>query len=383
MNRPFRESGFLETVFIDKDVLHFPLTQEIRRRLDDIPCEIITDRRAISERLHSSADPIGAGKRLLFLTRRKGPFVKPCPCTPYYLGCNYFIVNSVLNCPLDCSYCILQLYLGPLPLTVHVNFDDLWKELDVFLGRKKARFLRLGTGELSDSLALEPLLQTAGRFLAYFRRKPYAFFEFKTKTTRVEAFLRHRPAENIVVSWTLNSERIAAAEEIGAPPVAERLEAARQVARRGFPVGFHFDPLVDSPDFEEDYAPVVEDMLRLVPSGRIRWISLGSLRFPRGLKAIIEGRFAESSILSGELIAGRDGKLRYFKPLRLELYRQMVSWIRKFGGKEIPIYFCMEDPEVWEKTLGIKPGRKAEVEISLSPQGDGSLAAVSKARRSD
>jgi spore photoproduct lyase len=373
---------FPEKIFIVKDALHFPLTKKILRACNGVPVEIIPNRRPITERLASSPDPIGAGKKLLFLTLRKGPFVKPCPCTPSYIGCNYFIINSVLNCPLDCSYCILQHYLGASPLTVHVNLEDLWRELDNFLGRRESGFLRLGTGELSDSLALEHILQTAGDFIAYFRMKPRAFFEFKTKTARVEALLRSRPAENVVVSWSLNSEQIAAAEELGAPSVAERLEAARAVAARGFPVAFHYDPLIFYPGWKEDYGRIIEEMLSAVPTWRIRWVSLGSLRFPRALKPVIEKRFPASLVTCGELIRGRDGKLRYFKPVRLDLYRQTAGLIKSLGGGRVPVYFCMEDEEVWEKGLGREPGRKEEVESLLSPWVNDSKSIVSKARRS-
>jgi spore photoproduct lyase len=46
--------------------------------------------------------------------------------------------------------------------------------------------------------------------------------------------------------------------------------------------------------------------------------------------------------------------MRYFKPLRIELYRKMISWIREYAP-EVLIYFCMEDDEVWKKSMGFSP----------------------------
>jgi spore photoproduct lyase len=68
------------------------------------------------------------------------------------------------------------------------------------------------------------------------------------------------------------------------------------------------------------------------------------------------------------MIPGRDGKLRYFKPLRLELYRRIVGLLQENGGERIPLYFCMEDGEVWKKILKKNPGRKDDVELALSPR---------------
>ena len=362
----------IQKILIDHDVLTFPLTRKILKNCPGVPHEVVHNRRELDLKLASSADPVGEGKRLVWLSRQKGAFVKPCPCTPHYLGCNYFIINAALNCPLDCSYCILQLYLTNPVTTVFVNLDDLWKELDAFLARTKRSFLRLGTGELSDSLALDQVTQTAGQFISYFRGKNKAVFELKTKTTNIAGVLAVPPAENIVLSWSLNSEKIAREEEKDAPSVADRIEAARVVSAKGFPVGFHFDPLIIYPGWEEDYSRVIEHLLRSVEPSRVRWISLGSLRFPPGLKPIIERRFPQTRIIYGEMVRGKDGKLRYFKPLRLELYQKIVGLIEYWGGGRIPLYFCMEDAEVWRRALKKNPGRKEEVELILSPRLTGS-----------
>ncbi len=194
----------------------------------------------------------------------------------------------------------------------------------------------------------------------------------KTKTTNIAGVLAVPPAENIVLSWSLNSEKIAREEEKDAPSVADRIEAARIVSARGFPVGFHFDPLILYPGWEEDYALVIEKLLRSVEPSRIRWISLGSLRFPPGLKPIIERRFPQTRIIYGEMVQGKDGKLRYFKPLRLELYQKIVGLIEYWGGGRVPLYFCMEDSEVWQKALKKNPGGKEEIELIFSPRLTGS-----------
>jgi spore photoproduct lyase len=351
-------------ILIERGVLGGGLARRLLRACPSVPVEVVRDRRPVADLIRRAPDPIGEGKKYLWLTRQRGAFIKPCPCTPGYVGCGYFIINAVWNCPLDCSYCILQGYLNAPAVTVFTNLDDLWRELDAFIRRRRGRVLRLGTGELGDSLALEPLLGTAGEFISFFRARPGILFEFKTKTTEIDAILKAEPAENVVVSWSLNSEKIARDEENGATPVRERLEAAARVARRGFPVGFHFDPLILYPGWEDDYRDVIDTLGSAVPAARIRWVSLGSLRFPPPLKTLIARRFPRSSILSGELVPGRDGKLRYFKPLRLELYHKIVGFLEDVAGARLPLYLCMEDAEVWKRVLTKKKGRK---EVATPP----------------
>ncbi len=368
-----RIAGFLpKAIFIEKGVEKAPLARRVIKNSGDVPIVTVGGRREAAERAAGGGDPVGEGKQVIYLARQNGSFIKPCPCTPHYVGCNYFIINSVLNCPLDCTYCILQLYLGGGPLTVFCNREDLWTELDRLLRKNRGRPLRIGTGELSDSLALDHLTEASGELISYFRTRPGAVLELKTKTAAVEHVLRSRPAENVVVSWSLNPHALARSDERGAAPARDRLDAAGEVARRGFQVGFHFDPLVLFRGWEEAYGRLVDSLFRAVPARRIRWISLGSLRFPPALRGVIETRFPRSRLIYAELLPGRDGKLRYFKPLRLELYRRTVEMIRNGGGRDVPLYFCMEDQEVWERVLKWRPRRKAEVELSLSPRSVGS-----------
>jgi spore photoproduct lyase len=368
-----RKSGFLpDIVFIEKTVSSAPLVRRILENCADVPRRIVRDRREVNAHIGEARDPAAEAKKVLYLAPQRGAFVKPCPCTPSYIGCGYLIINSALNCPLDCAYCILQLYLENAPLTVFTNLDRLWRELDRRLARTAGRFVRIGTGELSDSLALDHLTETVGEFVSYFRSRPRAVFELKTKTAAIDGLLRCRPAGNVVVSWSLNPAAVARSDEAGAAPVGVRLEAARELVRHGFSVGFHLDPLILFPGWEENYGRLVEALFRRVPASRIRWLSLGSLRFPPGLKTIIERRFPASRLTLAELLPGRDGKLRYFKPLRLKLYRRVVEMIRSCGGDSVPLYFCMEDSEVWERVLKWRPRRKADVELSLSPRSVGS-----------
>ena len=46
--------------------------------------------------------------------------------------------------------------------------------------------------------------------------------------------------------------------------------------------------------------------------------------------------------------------MRYFKPLRIDMYREIIAAIYDHAP-DAPIYFCMEDDEVWRKTLGFAP----------------------------
>jgi spore photoproduct lyase len=360
-----------ERIFVDKKCEKFPLTQKILTDLSHIPADFVGDPQDVIEEVKIARDPVGEGKKNLLITQQKGDYVKPCPCTPQYIGCNYFIVNTDLNCPLDCSYCILQLYLTNPLITVHVNTQQLWRQLDDFLHKNRGRMLRIGTGELGDSLALDHITHRSLELISYFSNRPHALFELKTKTANIDNLLTVNPSENIIIAWSLNSDRIAKEEEAGAPGIQERIEATRAISQAGYRVAFHFDPILLHQDWEQGYQKVVEEMLTQIDPTRIAWVSLGSLRFPPSLREIIRQRFPETNIIYEEFIKGRDGKFRYIKSLRLEMYRYIVQAIKKQSGDKIPVYFCMESTDIWKGVLKKTPKSKEEVEKLLTlPFGD-------------
>lgn len=353
-------------IFIQREALKFPLTARILAR-SRAATEIIDNSMVIKEELALCSDPIGEGKKILFLTLQKGKFIKPCPCSPRVIGCGYLIINSILGCPIDCSYCVLQAYLADPWITIFVNEDKLENSLKFLFKDSIPAGLRIGTGELSDSLALEPLTGQAQRLSQLFYRRSRVLLELKTKTINIDPWLNWSPSPQIVFAWSLNAESIAKEEEKGAPPVGERIKAASQLASLGHKVGFHFDPLIYFEKWEEEYEMVIKQIFKLIPPELIPWVSLGCLRYPKVFKRIIFSRFRHRSIFFSEMILGRDGKFRYFKPLRLRIYNRLYEMIRDFGGDKILIYLCMEDEEVWQHVLKKKPERRKDAFPPFAP----------------
>jgi spore photoproduct lyase len=269
--------------------------------------------------------------------------------------CNYLVVNLASNCPFDCSYCFLQEYLANNPtMKAFTNVADAMAEIDVVLRAHPQRSFRLGTGELADSLALDPLTALSRQLVPFFADRPNALLELKTKTDCVEELLNMDPKGRVVVSWSVNAPQIIAAEEHGTATLEERLGAAQLVQKAGYKVGFHFDPLIELEGWEEGYATTVDEILRAVDPRSIAWISLGSLRLTPSLRQSIRNRSNKSLILGSELVPCTDGKARVWRGLRTRMYRHLVQRLER-AAVDVPIYLCMEPPAMWERVMGTVP----------------------------
>jgi spore photoproduct lyase len=346
-------------LFIEENCRDSPITRNVLAALRGTPVEFIRSAEEKVEESKRLSPALAGAKKSLILARFKGRFFKACPGQQSRgdtrnVCCDYFVINFASNCHMECTYCYLQSYLNFPYLIVYANLDDLLDELKAAFAAHPERRIRIGTGELADSLALDPLTGYSRYLVDFFARQPNAVLELKTKSDCVDNLLDLDHRCRTVVAWSVNPEFIQRREEHKTATMRQRLDAAARCVAAGYPVAFHFDPLIHYPGWEKGYERLVRDIFAGIPASAVAWISLGGLRMTPAQRELMKERFPRSILPYGELIPAEDGKLRYFKPLRTELYRRLLDWIED-RGPGVKVYACMERPEVWDKSFGTRP----------------------------
>jgi spore photoproduct lyase len=355
-----------EEVIVEQGSESGPIFANLRRALPHVPFRFVEE---IAREDANASDAFGAAKKKLVVARHKGEFLKKCPGSEGQVCCNYFVINFASNCSMDCGYCYLQEYLAENPLLkVFSNVDDLLSEADGLLSKHRGFFFRIGTGEITDSLALEPYIGFAREVIPFFAGQPNVLLELKTKSDCVDSLLKLDPKDRVVVSWSMNPQRVIDADEHGTASLGERLHAARRCQEAGYRLGFHFDPMIEYPGWEKDYEEMLDQAFATIDWRRLSWLSMGVLRTTPTLKRTMRERFPRTRLVTGEQVLCPDGKLRYFQPLRIEMYRKMLGWIRR-AAPTVKIYLCMESKEVWRQVFGYAPGCEKELGKELTNFG--------------
>jgi spore photoproduct lyase len=352
-----------DEVWIERAELNSALAETVLSRIDGGRVQVIDGPVAADVRTFA------AGKRTLLLQRHRGSFLQACPAgTNGLVCCNYMVVNFGSNCPFDCSYCFLQEYLAHnATMKVFTNVEDGLAEIAGVLRAHPQRRFRIGTGELADSLALDPITGLSPRLVTFFAQYENALLELKTKSDEVAALLRVDPRGRTVVSWSVNAREIIDAEEHGTASLDQRVDAARRVQRAGYRIGFHFDPLVEFDGWEAAYARAIETIFSAVDVAGVAWVSLGALRLTPALATIVRARAARSYTTAAELVPGPDGKARVWRGLRLRMYRSLLCNLRRVS-QTMPVYLCMEPPAVWERVMRDVPlDRHLGMRLSAPP----------------
>jgi spore photoproduct lyase len=343
-----------EKLIVEAEVASSPLVDNLRERLPGIPIEIV-------QRIPDSnrADP-----KVLEVVAFKGRFLKKCPGTQHYFCCGYQILHFGMQCSLQCTYCILQAYLNQPNLRLFGNTGDLFRELDDHLHAGQNALHRIGTGEFTDSLLLDPWTGFSRQLVPYFAQQPNAILELKTKTTFIDNLEDLPHGGHSIVAWSLNANPIRQREESRTAPIRERLRAARRCSDWGYWLAFHFDPMIDHPGWERGYREVLDRLFDAVDPARIVWISLGAFRFMAELKSLVQRRHPASRIPYGEFIRGLDGKMRYFRDIRVDLYGLMAQRIRR-ADPQLCLYLCMEGEDIWREALGFSPEERGGLPAML------------------
>ncbi len=365
-------SRLIKQISVEEDCLDLPYTQEILTRAEGLPVTVLPSR-SYPPPTGPYPESLKEGKRHLLLTRNLGRFFKPCPATREYRCCDYQVLNIGMNCPMDCVYCILQAYLNNPHLSFFVNIEDMLAEIKSAFAAEPERFWRIGTGEFTDSMAIDRLTGLSRILVEFMANKEQAVLELKTKSAVIGHLEGLKHQGRTVVAWSLNSPTVMAREELHTASLQQRLQAAAQCADWGYKLAFHFDPIIYHPNWQKGYSETIAQLFAMVPKEAIAWISMGALRFLPNLKNIADSRFPNSRFFHEEFILGLDNKSRYFRKLRVELYRHLHNELQKRAAPHTAIYCCMESDEIWRDVFGYAPEEKGGLATIL----DQAAAAVS------
>jgi spore photoproduct lyase len=339
-------------IFIEKDVVNSPVTRQILDKLPDITVDYIDDYRSIKVDGRTTDDVFKKSKECLAIAGKKGGMVKQFRCRDGIVGNTEYFISHGNNCSFDCEYCFLQCYFDNAVPTVFINHDEMLDEIkDVLLAASDKKIV-FHAGELCDAMAFDDLTGLSGKLIPLFSEHPNARLELRTKTTTIENLLNIKAADNIVVSWTFSPQIIIDTHEHKAPSLEQRIIAAVDVQKAGYNVGICLDPIILCDDWFDHYKAMLEILFDRLNIGKVKFISLGGFRYLPSLTRVIREINPQKNLLLSEFVPCVDGKLRYFRPIRVEAYKEIGKVIRELT-KDVKISLCMETPEVWNSVKDV------------------------------
>ncbi len=263
---------------------------------------------------------------------------------------NYWHFSPYGFCPFDCAYC----YLAATPgvrfsptVKIFVNLSEMLDNIDR-VARKLARPTAFYLGKLQDGLALDPLTGYSRTMVPFFASHPYARLVVLTKAADVRNLIDVEHRGQAVLSWSLNPPEVCGQFETNTPTPAERVEAMRQCAAASYPVRAVIMPIIPIAGWRDVYEAFLQELITTVPLARI---TLGGICSYDGALSLTESKLGSGNTVSRRLhrsgCKSVDGRRRYVVSERVEMYRHLITGIRRLDP-QLPIALCLEERAVFE-----------------------------------
>lgn len=269
----------------------------------------------------------------------------PYPRRPTDVICAHFMELAwSWGCPYNCGFCYLKGTfrffakndLGRVP----IHFKDrreIAKALTAFL-RLDIPAEILNAGELSDSLMAESQDPPFSKWLMGYMNGSRHRILFLSKGTQVKNFLENEWQKNLIMSWSINAEKVAKKWEHLAPSPRDRIKAAQQVHEVGYEVRLRIDPMVKVVGWTFGYAHLIDEIFKRLQPERI---TLGCLR---GLASTIRS-VKDRSWLQYLDERSSWGKKPSFEK-RFAMYSFVINYLDKeYGFNKIGI--CKDTIALW------------------------------------
>lgn len=271
-------------------------------------------------------------KRTLVVGVRKALSFQACKPSAHYQ------LPLVTSCPGLCEYCYLQTTLGPRPyVTVYVNVEEILSRARHYVEQRLPDLTLFEAGAAGDPLPVEPYTGALSRAITFFAGQQTGRLRVATKFDDVEPFLPLDHRGHTHFRFSVNATTIVDKFERGTPSLERRIQAARRLADRGYPVGFIVAPLFVFPGWEAEYeelARLIESRMYPLPHHRLT-LELISHRFTARAKNTILARNPVSELPMSEqdrvIRRGQFGYLKYVYPPRVlaELKEEVTSVFRR------------------------------------------------------
>ena len=339
-NSKISYNRLIRRVYLERGVEKLEAVSRAREKLPGIEFLTVDDETGIPDEFLKGTT--------LYLKRHRGKPLSRCPGSKGHLCCNYHTVDLYGGCGLGCTYCIMRSYLNFSPVTVYVDPVPAIEAVRSLAKENRNREVRVGTGEIGDSLLYDPIFELTESFVRGLSDLENLHFEMKTKTDFVDHLFGIEEKGNAIIGFSLNPSEIGTREEGISSPVESRISAAERAVKAGYRVSFHFDPVFHSSDWRELYFPLIDSLGVFAPQS-IAWISLGTFRYTPGLKE----RIADRPYIYDEYVPSADGKYRYLQKVRVGMYKDLLQRLR--DTTDAPVYLCMESAAVWKRVYGSLP----------------------------
>lgn len=308
---------FSGLVYIEEDILTHPGTLQILSKLGNPKVVPIKHYKDVFNQAGSDWRLQKAAQKIILAARRSHFYYEGSDITPAF-GFKHFYYNTLaLNCIYDCDYCYLQGMFSSAHLVLFVNNDDFIEQTKVLLQQlQEPVYLALSYD--TDLLAIEHWYPYCKEWIAFASEQTNLTIEIRTKSINIKALQHIKPADNIILAWTLSPQEVINLHEPKTPSAQSRIAAIKKAVEQGWRVRICFDPILHIPNAEMAYMKLVDELASQIQLTSIDSFSLGVFRMNQDFLKRMQHQRKDNALLF-HVFEKTDDTVSYAKDIKKKL----------------------------------------------------------------
>ncbi|MEN6326053.1 MAG: spore photoproduct lyase [Syntrophomonas sp.] len=288
-----------QRVVFEQAALNYPMAQQMWIRFStnsEVKVEVIESGKRIRGITGKTlSETHQEAKRTLVVGIRKTLKFQTCKPSAHYQ------LPLITGCMGRCEYCYLNTQFGRNPyIRIYVNVEEILKQATDYIEQRQPDITVFEGAAVSDPVPVEPYTGSLARAIQFFAAQEYAKFRFVTKYTDISSLLGIEHRQKTTIRFSLNADYVIRSYEHATPGLKQRIQAARQVAQAGFPLGFIIGPVILFPEWEQEYHRMLEKLRDILHSPGPLAFEVISHRFTSRAKTVINAIYPDNTLPMNE-----------------------------------------------------------------------------------
>lgn len=236
------------------------------------------------------------------------------------------------GCPAHCQYCYLAGSLSGVPVVkVYANLPQILANLSNY--EQEERDITYEVSCYTDPLGIEHLTGSLAECIRYFGTRKRAYLRWVSKFAHVEQLLDLPHNGNTHCRISVNADPVSHSMEGGTATVAQRLQALRQLAMHGYPVGIVIAPIMAIANWQQYYADLFQLITQTLDLDCDLTFELITHRFTPKSKEVLETWYPNSKLdLEAE---NRSQKRNKFGGVKYVYHKDTMAELQEFIEAQI------------------------------------------------
>lgn len=242
-------------IYYEKEIIEYPLGQQLMEQYKDIPKIIIENHNNIEEMRKKQNSEFPEMKRNLIIgVRKTHKFVEN------HKTSDYLVPYTSSGCTAMCMYCYLVCnYNKCAYLRLFVNREQMLEKI-IRTAQKSEKQLTFEIGSNSDLVLENTITGNLVWTIENFAKTEKGFLTFPTKFDMVDDILPLQHNGKIIIRMSVNPEEIINKVEFGTSRLKGRIEAINKLAEAGYKIGILIAPVILVENWKKLYTELIQEL---------------------------------------------------------------------------------------------------------------------------